>query len=140
MKFVDHLVKIVDMCSQDIAHWNTQGNRFEIVDNPKFIELIDKSLLAFKRQLNYYGLSRHKTKKVWVFFHPYFLKGKPELYNKIKIISTKHKISTKKKIYVLEKKIMYLTAISNELTNKMNDLQYTIDKIIDIDEPLFSMI
>jgi len=134
LKFVDKLVTFINTCGPTIGHWNTEGNHFKIVNSSKFNQFIKPvmSIATFQRQLTYYGFTRcREYKNGWMFEHKYFQRDNPELLGKIVRICDKHSKFRKKTkrckvLGNLEQKINELYYKSNDLEQKLNILQFSI--------------
>jgi hypothetical protein len=82
--FLRKLVDLTSSCPDHIGGWNDDGTQF-IVRSSQFADLLREqfqgSLQTFVRQLHFYSFQKKDdgASGVWMFSHPHFRRGQPDL-------------------------------------------------------------
>lgn len=82
---------VTDPTTDYCIHWSSDGSSFILNDPKRFASQVlpvhfkHSNIMSFTRQLNKYGF---RKRGVMEFFHPYFVKGKPQLLKLIRPSAT----------------------------------------------------
>jgi hypothetical protein len=119
--FPHKLYDLINASQEDVVCWAEDGKSFSIRNINRFITEVlpmsfkQKSFLSFQRQLNLYGFKRVPHILRGTYFHPFFIKGRIDLIDKVRRLQShlEAEVSHYKKINKMRNTHQLLTLASN---------------------------
>ena len=119
--FPHKLYDLINGAKDDIVCWAEDGKSFSIRNINRFIMEVlpmsfkQKSFLSFQRQLNLYGFKRVPHILRGTYFHPYFIKGRVDLIDKVRRLQShlEAEVTHYKKMNKMKNTHQLLTLASN---------------------------